>query len=83
MAGMVDGAYSEKLPVCPIFLEWTHVVLDFTTPTVYTAEEKHFLCGCTLPRPLISPSLPSHSHDLPNLELEPDGNLGSGICQGL
>ena len=42
MAGMVDGDCSEKLPVCPIIFEWTHVVQDFTAPMVYTTEEKHF-----------------------------------------
>ena len=83
MAGMVDGDYAEKLPVCPIIFEWTHLVPDFTTPTVYTTEEEHFLCGCNLPRPFISPSSPSYSQDLPTPELESDGNLGSGICQGL
>ena len=61
--------------MCPVVPEWTHVVLDFTTPAVFTTEEPHFLQGCGSPLPFISLASPVFSHHLPLPDLMLDESL--------
>ena len=67
--GMVNGDWWETLRVCPIVPEKSHVVPNFTTPAVFTAEEPSFLQGCGIPLPFISLTSPVFSHDLPSSDL--------------
>ena len=69
--GVVNGDCWDTLIVCPIVPDWTHVVPNFTTPALFTTEERYFLQGCSSPLFIISLASPVSATTFPRLIWHP------------